>query len=352
MPPTDKILSPREAADVLAAWRLKPIFNRPAGGTANAGLVVVTSRGQYFLRRRNPRYSDPQQLAYDHSVLHALARAGLPVPHVVRTADGSRWVRHQDHIYELYELIDGEEADPDSPEEVISSAETLARWHLATRDLSPAGRKAWPRYFDPSQSLRGLQMARLRLQAGDTGDLGDLTPAAATATVNFLSDQARLCARGLPDRVYRTLPATIIHGDWHPANLKFRDHQVCGIFDFDWVGLQPRLIDLTDGLLFFGSRRDAPLNGADIWSLTQPLRPDLERMAAFYQAYTRTISLQREEKQALPDFMRQRCLYIRVDAMTRKVPPADQIRFLVSGVEDMFHWITANEERLRRGLKG
>ena len=34
-----------------------------------------------ILRRRNARYADPQQLAYDHSVIHGLAKAGLPQPH-------------------------------------------------------------------------------------------------------------------------------------------------------------------------------------------------------------------------------------------------------------------------------
>ncbi|MBU0608614.1 MAG: hypothetical protein KKI08_12065, partial [Armatimonadetes bacterium] len=77
MTKTNTRLTDKEARTVLATWRLKPVFTRPAGGTANASLVIVGARGQFVLRRRNPRYADPAQLSYDHAVIHGLAKAGL-----------------------------------------------------------------------------------------------------------------------------------------------------------------------------------------------------------------------------------------------------------------------------------
>jgi len=73
-------------------------------------------------------------------------------------------------------------------------------------------------------------------------------------------------------------------------------------------------------------------------------------MAIFLGAYREHVPVSREELQALPALMRQRCLYNRVDAMVRKVAPEDQIRFLVTGIRPVFEWITAHEAQLRGGL--
>lgn len=341
-------MTEREARAVLSTWRLKPVFMRAGGGTANASLIVVGSRGQFFLRRRNPRYADPEQLTYDHSVLHGLAKAGLPVPKIVRTPQGSRWVEHDGRIYELFEVIEGFEADPESLEEVTEAGHMLARFHLATERLEPSGKKAWPRYFDPKVQLKGLKEAKKLLKSGMAGDLGEVPPQEVAETVDFLIDQAKFAEEKLPDKLYWSMPQTIIHGDWHPANMKFRDHKVVGIFDYDWVNKQPRVVDVTDGLLFFGSRREKAIDGGDIWSLTQPFEPVWERMQVFMSAYRERINLTREELVALPDFMICRCLYNRVDAMVRKIEPKDQLRFLVTGIRGPFEWIADNEERLRK----
>lgn len=348
MTETNTRLTEPEAREVLASWRLKPVFFRAGGGTANASLVVVGTRGQFFLRRRNPRYADPQQLAYDHAVMHGLAKAGLPVPRIVRTPQGSRWVQHQDRIYELFEFLEGRPADQQSLQELCSAAAALARFHLATERLEPAGHKQWPRYFDPKVQLKGLKEARRKLKSGLVGNLGSVSSLEVAQTIDFLMDQAKLAEEKLPDKAYWGLPQTIIHGDWHPANLKFQDHEVSGVFDFDWVSRQPRMVDVTDGLLFFGSLRDTPIDGGDIWSLTQPFTLHWERMEAFLAEYRRHVVLSREELVALPDLMVQRCLYNRVDAMVRKVAPEDQLRFLVTGIRGPFEWVADNEARLRR----
>jgi Ser/Thr protein kinase RdoA (MazF antagonist) len=343
--------APREAEAVLAHWRLKALFTRPAGGTANASLVVVGLRGQYVLRRRNPRYCDRGQLAYDHSVLHALAQAGLPVPHVVRAAGGSRWVEHEGRVYELHQYIEGADFTPDDLAEVAAAGAMLARLHRATEQLQPSGRKDWPRYFDPKVSTKSLKEARRKLRGPSPGDLSPYTPGEVDQTLGRLLQEAKDCERGLPDRAYWALPQAVIHGDWHPANLRFRDGQVIGVFDFDWVGRQPRMVDVTDGLLFFGSVREGRLDGGDIWSLTQPYTPDLERMRVFLQAYRAHVPLERAELAALPNLLRQRALYNRVDPMVRKVPEERQLAFLVAGrVSEPLDWISAHEPVLVGGL--
>ncbi|MEI6501004.1 MAG: phosphotransferase, partial [Armatimonadota bacterium] len=210
------------------------------------------------------------------------------------------------------------------------------------------GKKEWPRYFDPKVQLKGLKEAKKLLKSGIPGDMGTVPPQEVAETIDFLIAQAKFAEETLPDKLYASFPQTIIHGDWHPANLKFRDHKIVGIFDFDWVSRQPRIVDVTDGLLFFGSQRASAIDGSDIWSLTQPFELVWERMQAFMGEYRKHVNLTREELVALPDLMVARWLYNRVDAMVRKVEPKDQLRFLVSGVRGPFEWIAENEERLRK----
>lgn len=351
MTSTPNTLAPREIDDVLTHWRLKALFTRPVGGTANASVVVVGVRGQYVLRRRNPRYCDLGQLTYDHAVLHQLAKLGLPVPKIMRSASGSRWVEHEGAIYEVFYFLDGQAFAPDNLAQVAAAGIALARFHRATESLTPGGQKQWPRYFDPKVSLKSLKEANRLLRSGLPGDLTPYVPEQVANAITHLKGEAERCEKALPDKAYWALPQVIIHGDWHPANLKFQGDEVAGIFDFDWVGRQPRMVDFADGLLFFGSTRDELIDGGDIWSLTQPYRPDLDRMAIFGQAYQQLVPLGPEELRALPDLLRQRALYNRLDPMVRKVPGERKLAFLVAGrLHEPLAWITRHEQELQRGF--
>lgn len=45
----------------------------------------------------------------------------------------------------------------------------------------------------------------------------------------------------------------VIHGDYHPGNVKFQDGKVSGIFDFDWSNADLRCFDVAIALLYFCS---------------------------------------------------------------------------------------------------
>lgn len=40
------------------------------------------------------------------------------------------------------------------------------------------------------------------------------------------------------------MPHVVIHGDYHPGNLKFQDGKVVGVFDFDWAKIDARCFDV------------------------------------------------------------------------------------------------------------
>lgn len=333
-------LTQGEVRAVLGAYDVGEVmFTRPGAGTANPAVIVVTNRGQFFLKRRNARYSTRGQLLYDHAVIRHLARSGLPVTPPRQTISGSRWQEHNGHVYELYPLVEGEQHEDGNLRQIEAAGRVLGAFHLATHDFTPGGDKPLPRFHDPQDSLRGLRWARDQLAAGRRSPHGD------PALVQRLIEAAEAIRRRLPDQAYWALPQCIIHGDYHPANLKFEGDEVAGIFDFDWVGRAPRMVDVADGLVYFCARRARPVEPSDIATLTQAFTLDMEAVEVFGRGYETRVSVTPDERAALPDLMRARWLFSRVDAMERKVPEERKLDYLLEDIEGPLAEIERLEKR-------
>lgn len=325
----------------------KVLFTRPGMGSANPSLIVVTQRGQFFLKQRNSRYCNHDQLLFDHAVIHHMSSAGLPVTAPLKTLTGSRWFEDSTGIYELYPLIKGQSYTPGDRPQLAAAGSVLGEFHRAGRTFVPAVQKPlYHRLFRIEPSGDGLRWARKQL----TGvvHITGYTPAGALEVLDCALAAARQVETGLDDTAFFALPQTIVHGDWHPDNLKFDGDQVAGIFDFDWCGRQPRMVDFVDGLLFFCSLRK-DVDPSDIRSLTQAFVPDLELMQVFAGAYVKKIQLSAPELAAIPNLMRTRWLHTRVFPMMHKVPDHEKLSFLIDELDKPLRWIDANAKLLASG---
>jgi len=328
-----------EVADVLRAYNLGRLqFLRPGAGTASPAVIAVTNRGSFFVKRRNPRYCDPGQLSYDHSLLRHLAREGLPVQPALRTLSGSRWMERDGAVYEVFALAAGRPPAPGNAAQVKAAGRLLATLHQVAAAVELPGVKALPRLHDPRNILRGLHWAAE--QPLTDAQRGDLERCIAVAEA---------VARSLPDESYWALPQTVVHGDYHPLNLLFEGDEVTGLFDFDWAGPGPRMVDVADGLLFFCGRRPEPLRPGDIVALTQAFTLDRELMAAFGRGYTAHVTPQLAELRALPELMRARWLFCRVDAMERKIAPERKLSYLLDGLTGPLDEVDGAQQWLSSG---
>ncbi len=349
MSKTDIRLRQDEIADVVPRFKVGPVlFTRPCGGTANASLIVITPSGQYFLKRRNPRYCDPRQLVYDHHVLKALYDKGLPVPQALTTPSASRWVEHSGHIYELYRFIEGTVHPSPNIAQVAEAGAVLAHFHSATADLKPPGKKFFGRFWDPKQATEMLEKLLQRAKDGDIGSVQDLSAGAVVEVLEYLLAEAAAVEQALPDSAFWALPQTVIHGDWHPANLKFADGRVAGIFDFDWVDRQPRMVDIADGVIYLCGLRPPSEGEDDIWTLTATPEFNWPRMRVFFSAYAASHPPADAELAALPHLIAARWIYARVDAADRKIPEADQLRFVLRNVTSPLAWLHENRAALTK----
>jgi Ser/Thr protein kinase RdoA (MazF antagonist) len=127
---------------LLAAWALpRPWTVRPAGGMNNHSVHVTTPAGDYVLRiYRNT--ADPRRVGYEHDLLRALQRAGLPfaVPCPVATPTGATTVpaapEHADGagrpaLAALFPRLPGGPPSTDDLAQVRAAGEALAALHRA-----------------------------------------------------------------------------------------------------------------------------------------------------------------------------------------------------------------------------
>lgn len=311
----------------------------PGGGTAAPKAAVLTEKGRYMIRARRAISSPDEIVAFDHSVIRAVSTAGVPTPLPLPSYRGKTWIRYGSIAFEAFPFFEGLSSfQRDSQAELESAARVLALFHTATRALAPAGSKPWAREHEINTMMQtlGKALSEAEIQGAEKQ----------AADAETMWESAQRLQVQLTDRVIHSLPSVIIHGDFTPANVMFRKQQVGGVFDFDWVSYQPRVIDIGEALQFFAFHRASDIDPNDIWSLVQAWQPDEERAALFLKAYQEMSSLSDLEAQWLPRFMRETWFGIRVRAM-RKVSSSSRLKILTDGGVEPLLWLEDNEMRLR-----
>ncbi|MEF3307016.1 phosphotransferase enzyme family protein [Paenibacillus sp. GYB003] len=315
-----------------------------SGGTANRNYAVRRDGRTFILRRRSAKYSDEAWIDYEEQYLLHMGRKGIPVPVPLPGANGARRSGAEGMTFQLLPYRGGEAYAPLRTEQLEAAGSFLGRLHRAAADFRPTARKRLPRFDDPAAIAEALKRI-LR----DGMDMS----ASERHTIEWMLDYAEGLKRRLPDEAYCGLPQTIVHGDFHPANVAFRGGAVSALYDFDWICEQPRLRDVADLVVYFAALRAEPLDGGSIYSLVQSCAFDADRAITALRAYAREAgdALSGEEAAALPDLMAARLLHSRVQALA-KVPPERAIGVLTGGIEPPLTWLDDNRDSLAARIAG
>jgi Ser/Thr protein kinase RdoA (MazF antagonist) len=307
---------------------LSPLY----GGTANKNFLVKCKSGMYVLRRKNPKYSMPEWVCFEADFLRHLHSEGLPVPVPVKAADGSLWISCENDIYELFTFLEGLPFSG-SISQIRSAGRLLGLYHNAAGKYDTKGKKQLERYDNPVRITAFLEQYISENRANILS--------CQLETLNRMLAHANSILGKMPDTVYSELQQTVIHGDYHPANLLYRDDCISGLFDFDWASLQPRVRDIADGVLFFACDRDKPIDSTDIYSLNQSCRFNQGKFEAFmdeYLAASGDCGITAAEAGLLPEFMKTRLLNCRVQGAP-KVPDSAKPFILTNGILESLNWI-------------
>lgn len=309
------------------------------GGTASPKWAIDTAQGRFVVRRRHAEFAAAGATRFDHVLLTRLAAAGLPVPRPLSRPGGSTALEHEGHVYEVLAWVEGEPFDENDPRAVAGIGAFLARFHEALAGDIPPGKEGQLREEHPDRLTPYL--ADLYLRTTDPQRLRQL---------DAMAEQLDLVRRELDAALYPLLPHGVIHGDVHPGNFRFREGEVSAVYDFDYLGVQAQVRDVSDAIMFFASRRDSPLEPNRIRSLTQPFVPDLERSRRLLQSYAARRPLTDSEWQALPWLVRSRWLQMRLRG-SRKVPPEEKVSFVLDRFFEVLDWLDGRDEEFFRGLR-
>ena len=300
-----------------------PIACASLGGTRNENVRLTTEAGDWVVRLRYSGYSNPDRVDFDHAALAHLARRQVPVLLPRTMESGAICLVEGDAVWEVFPFIEGESPVEGNAEHVEAVGAALSRLHAAGKGFGPRLNKLGPRgEMDPIELLD--------IATRINGESPECT-----AVLRPYRCWTVSAARALTQREYEALPHTLVHGDIQPANIIMVDGHVAAFVDWDWCAWRPRIYDLACALLFCCARHEAPIDGASIWSLTQPATFDTSLVRRFFKAYAVVSApMDMSEKAALQHQIHLTWCHCRL-AGALKVARERRLEFLARGPADI-----------------
>ena len=295
-----------------------------------------------------------KKICFEHELINALQARGFGLsPLLIRTRDRSTYVKvdhpltddRQELFIAIYQYLPGEDKYSwDNPgcsiSELSHAAEVLAMYHNIISGWRSTTRWKEPGIIDQISNMPALWEAYID-SAG--GDAFDRVLKRQFERLNRSVEQVRAT---VGKTVYEALPLLIIHGDFHPGNLKFQNDTVVGLFDFDWSMSEARCLDVGLALIYFCSAWDKETDGNFM----------LDRVDIFLNRYQKCAgemgpvgAMKPYEMKYLPHMILAGVLYVLHwvinEYYTHRVDPDEYLRYLKHGVRSV-EWLEHHWNRL------
>ncbi|MCK4871337.1 MAG: phosphotransferase [Phycisphaerales bacterium] len=290
-----------EVDAVCEHYRLGPIdriVELPRGSHRSPKAVIVTDAGEFLLKRRGPGRDNPYRLAFVHDLQAHLAARSFPMPALVRTgAHGQTVVRHQGMLYELFEFVHGSSYHG-GLDATQDAGRILGVFHRTAASYQPKSPPPHGSYHGVSGISALLQRIPGAIDRVTSADM-PIRPADLAAIARSLRETYHEAMRTVRAAGIDTWARQVVHCDWHPGNMLFREGKVTSVLDFDSARWEPRMIDVANGALQFS----ITMNGGEVE--TWPDYIDETRFRRFCRGYSSVegCRLAVAELQALPSLM-------------------------------------------------
>jgi homoserine kinase type II len=254
--------------------------------------VIESDRGKFLFKRRSRGKDDLPKVAFTHQIQLHLAAQNFPLPHLIGTkGDNNSMLVRNGSIYEVFEFIQGEGYDG-SLDATYSSGRILGLYHKLLADFHSDYRPPVGSYHNAKaihQAIRNT-VCSLPMETRPSVDV-------VNQTVGALEEAYVKSAAAVNELGMERWPQQIVHGDWHPGNMLFRDGHVIAVIDYDAARLQQRVIDLANGALQFSI-----IGGGDD-PAKWPDRVDESRFKRFMRGYDSANVVSAKELQCVPYLM-------------------------------------------------
>lgn len=293
-----------------------------------------------------------EEIVFEHSIIRHLEDKGFDLTaSVLPTISGDTYLNlspDQVDVSEpvfcaVFEYLAGEDRytwiRPEcSDEELVGCASALAQYHDAVCDLTPRGARIEPQILDLLPQMERDIPVRLDRSKGTAFD------AYLAANSTLILDAIHHIREAIDPQKFHQMTHLVVHGDYHPGNLKFDGMHVVGLFDLDWSKIDARIFDLGLALIYFCSSWDE--NRIEDYF-------ELDRAAVFVNAYQVALSgacdvgpLDAVEARYLPRMVAAGNLYVLEwtlrDFYSREVDPQEYLRYLQNHVH-LARWLESDQ---------
>jgi Ser/Thr protein kinase RdoA (MazF antagonist) len=312
------------------------IVEFPRGSRKAPKLLIVSEQGKFLLKRRARGKDDPYKVAFCHALQLFLAGKQFPLPHLIGTRkENNSMLQWRNTVYEMFEFIPGQNY-PQTLESTFDSGRILAVYHKLLETFQsewqpPSG--SYHRAQSVETGLRAIAQGRAAVGLGQGMDLQPL--------LGFLFDSYRHASDMVDRAGLETWPRQIVHADWHPGNMLFRENRVVAVIDYDSARLLPRIIDTANGCLQFS------IIGGDEDVAKWPDYLDENRYKRFLKGYDDVMLVSQGEIAVIPWLMIEALIAEAVFpiAATGTFVRIDGVAFLQM-VQRKVYWMQRNAERL------
>jgi homoserine kinase type II len=283
--------STEELAVVLSHFDIgiiNSVVEYPRGSRKAPKLLIVSEQGKFLLKRRARGKDDPFKVAFSHALQLYLASKQFPLPHLIGTKrENNSMLQWRNGVYELFEYIPGQ-GYPQTLEATYESGRVLGLYHKLLQDFKTEYQPPTGSYHMAPSVEQGLRIIPSQLPSSDL----DLR-----ALLSFLLESYRHAAEAVEQEGIDGWPRQIVHADWHPGNMLFRENHVVAVIDYDAARLLPRVVDVANGALQFS------ILGGDEDVKKWPEYLDESRFKRFLRGYDQVVLLSQAEIQAMPWLM-------------------------------------------------
>ena len=207
------------------------------------------------------------------SIVDFLEVNGFPVSKFLKTINGKEFLVLNNRIFCFYEVIEGSHFSG-SVAECKGAAEFLAKMHSVGKTFNALNSVIFPDFTDFSNVILDLNKSKYEV-------IFEAIELVQGSNLN-----------------YSVLEKTLIHGDFHPGNLKFLNSKVSGVLDFDLSRVDSKAYDVAWAFRTFGAEAD--------WKKTGGI--DLALGLVFLKKYQQINALNPNEISLFPELLL--CRYI------------------------------------------
>jgi homoserine kinase type II len=191
-------------------------------------------------------------------------------------------------VYELFEYIPGQ-SYPQSLEGTFDSGRVLGLYHKLLESFTSEWQPSTGSYHMAPAVESGLRAIPTAVPAVGGGE--NIT------SIDFLLRSYKHACDTVESLGIEHWPKQIVHADWHPGNMLYRDNRVVAVIDYDSARFLPRVLDIANGALQFS------IIGGDEDISKWPDYVDESRFKRFLRGYDEVMLLSQAEIRAIPWLM-------------------------------------------------